>query len=170
MSSKAFKDRYIDLGDSAEDAFRTWAEQESISVEEWGLKRPNFAAFKDLPKNVRHEPDFICELLKKNRQAHSKISLRHFFVEAKGVGKDQIVKIKKEDLQSIRGSMTFHELGCYIFVNDVTYDRIGMFNITHLYHDIENNNDELYYGEFWEGKPYVGIPTDYRWFLFWEDK
>jgi len=165
VSSLAFKDRFIEMGDSAEDAFRTWAEKYKISVEEWGLKRPNFTAFKDLPKNVRHEPDFICESLKKHR---SPIHPRHFFVEAKGVGKDQIIKIKYEDLETVAGSIDFHGLPCYFFVNDTSFKRVGMFDFMTLTRHMLDEG--MIHSEFWEGKKYVGIPTNVEWFLFWENK
>jgi hypothetical protein len=165
VSSLAFSERFTDLGDSAEDAFRTWAANNRISVEEWGLKRPNFVAFKDLPKNVRHEPDFICESLKKHK---TPIAARHFFVEAKGVGKDQIIKIKYEDLETVAGSIDFHGLPCYFFVNDVAKNRVGVFEfMTLMAHMLDRG---MIHDTFWEGKKYVGIPTTVDWFLLWENK
>lgn len=167
MSSKSFSERYADLGDSAEDAYRTWAAKHKIAVEEWGLKRPDFVAFKDLPKNVRHQPDFISEALKKH---NTPIPDRHFFVEAKGVGKDQIIKIKREDLITLDESHDFFGLYSYIFVNDVTYNRIGVIKAQKLSYYASIWDDSLIYDTFWEGKPYVGVPTDYQHFLLWESK
>ena len=159
MHRQSFRDRQRVMGDWSEDAFRAWAKQNNIACEEWGLKRPQFKRFARLPKLVRHQPDFLCESPKDSNL------IPHFFVEVKGVGKDQVVKVKAEDLACIETITDVYQLPVLLFVYDSSKEQVAMFDSQSL---IEDDKSELVHGEFSDGnKLYYGIPCNHRW-LSWE--
>ncbi len=144
-----FMRRMSVMGDWSEEVFKNWAEENEVIVEEWGLKRPAFKRFSRIPANVRHQPDYLCEDKK-----------RHFFVEVKGVGNDQKIKIKLEDLSIIRATSEFHELPVMFFVYDMKKKRTALFN----YYAVVENKDDLTIAEFPDGnKKYYQVPTSMEW-------
>lgn len=94
---KDFNTRFNVMGDIAEEAFREWCFRKIYKSVRFGFDRPDLEAFWWLPKMIRYMPDFIVELPDKG----SVSGYKHNFVEAKGCGKDRVVKIKLDDLWAL---------------------------------------------------------------------
>lgn len=108
---KNFDDRLWIMGDYAENAFKTFAAAVGISHIHYGMNRPPFTYFSQLPKLIRSAPDFLCEtgeqrfghlLSKQDGDITSANPPRHFFVEVKGCGKDGTFKIKDDQLAEFK--------------------------------------------------------------------
>jgi hypothetical protein len=100
---QSFADRQAGMGDLAEDAFKLWADRQGFAYADWGLKRPPFKRFWNLPALVKVAPDYVCE------------GKRHFFVECKGKGKGAL-KIKLESLAGL--DWWNDQMTVWFFVND----------------------------------------------------
>jgi len=95
--NRKFGDRYKTMGDVAEDKFSYWCATHAHTQIRFGFDRPNLVAFWWLPKLLRYTPDFILEL--PDPESYSKY--KHYFVEAKGCGKDGLIKIKEDNLWAL---------------------------------------------------------------------
>lgn len=108
---KEINDRLWIMGDYAESAFKQYAAAKDISFIHFGMNRPPFDFFTQLPRLMRAMPDFLCEtgdnrfgqLLRKQAGDISRANPpRHFFVEVKGCGADATFKLKDEQLAELR--------------------------------------------------------------------
>lgn len=113
---KDWKDREIELGDSAETMFEWVQTERHHAWTRYGLLRPDVKLHM-LPDLVRYTPDYLQNVR---------------FVEVKGVGKDHTLKIKDKQLAALR---TWNELvmPVDVFIWDSYRRRYGEVGIEHLY-------------------------------------
>ena len=81
--------RFEIMGDWSEAAVIAHCKNSEYKYAPFGFNRPDISMRK-LPLLLRHTPDFIVEGFIKETQV---------FVEAKGLGRDNLIKIKQEDLE-----------------------------------------------------------------------
>lgn len=87
------------LGDKAEGIFEAVAEREDLEYVRFGLNRPPFSPY-NMPSFVRYTPDYLT---------------RHCFVECKGVGKDETLKIKMDQLSTLSQWNMYHPVLFFIW-------------------------------------------------------
>lgn len=144
------------MGDEAEGVFTTWAERTGVAAIPYGLNRPPFDLFQYLPRSVRWRPDFLCE--DRNDRVFLEFGIetrKHYFVEVKGVGRDQFVKIKHDHLDVLAAVEEFDNLKVLFFIYDSHYKRITMESLGRV-SGVQWNYPQ---GVFREGTSYVKIPT-----------
>src|SRR5690606_19846634 len=128
----------------------------------WGLRRPPFEFTQYLPTEVRWQPDRLAEDTSQymKRTYHPDIQ-KHFFVECKGVGRDQIVKIKTRHIPSLLNTQEQLRRKIIIFINDSHKNRIS---VSHTINDIAEMSAEMKVNEFHDGGKYYEFPTDlFQW-------
>lgn len=117
FSTQQFDERFEVMGDTAEHAFKAWAEAHNVNYVAYGLNRPPFRSFYLLPEFIRMTPDFLCE-------GESK-----FFVECKGSA-GTVVKIKLETMRVLR-EWNDH-LPLWFFIYDSTNHRYSFIHYAQL--------------------------------------
>lgn len=146
------------MGFEGEWAFDTWSEVKGIHSVQWGMNVPPFSYFKYLPREIRWQPDRLVEdtsgYIKRNYHANLQ---KHFFVEVKGCGVQQVVKIKKEPLRLLTRVQRFFKRPILFFINDSHKKRIS---ISHSLDDIVRLAPEMEEYRFHEGTEAYLFPTD----------
>jgi len=154
--SKPFSKRYLHMGNLAQGVFLRWAERNNVAVDEFGFNRPPFTKFFELPRVLRYTPDYVCEVA----DDVFEIGTRHVMVEVKGVGRDQSVKIKIDNLNSLVEWESFTGCPLVLFVFDSHHKRISY---TMRASSLAAMAKQLPVAEFHEGggkkKPYYDIST-----------
>lgn len=79
--------RFEIMGDWSEAAIVAYCDRHNYKYTPFGFNRPNIT-FRKLPGFLQHMPDFIVEGFQKEL----------VFIEGKGVGRDNILKIKQQDI------------------------------------------------------------------------
>lgn len=134
---QSFSTRFGAMGDQAEAVFEQVYEG---GFERFGLNRPNLH-MPSLPERIRHMPDYLTS---------------RGFVECKGIGNDDIIKIK------------VGEFNCMNFWNEVFPLRIFVWSskrkkytimaLTEVRRLIDNKHTTL--GYFHDGKAYFALEGD----------
>lgn len=164
FKDKGWNDRFELMGDMAERVFQDWAAVNDIAAVEFGLRRPPFAYFKYLPSEIRNTPDFLCEQVGKKpklaglRGPNNRFA-RHFFVEVKGCGRDQVIKIKHTEFETLQKWESFSRRPVLYFAYDHFNRRVST-SLTLL--RVESLIEEVPTAYFYDGgpgKPYWAIPT-----------
>lgn len=111
----------------AEDTFEAWAAANKIVVIRYGLSRPDFKYTNQLPAPILVTPDFLVETQGERfhhlPNARGRPS-RHALVECKGVGRDQLIKIKLDTLKELRNWQERTTLPIAFFIYDSHKHRI----------------------------------------------
>lgn len=159
-----FQKRFRHMGDRAEAVFEDWANQKGIAHVRWGLRRPPFEYTQYLPTEIRWMPDRLAEDTSRyiKDTYHPDIQL-HFFVECKGVGRDQIVKIKTRHIPVLLDTQDKLRRKILMFINDSHLNRIS---ISHSVEDICTLSEHMKVNRFHDGAEYFEFPTDV---FEWED-
>jgi hypothetical protein len=127
------------MGDLAEDQCRLWLEAEGRGYVEYGLNRPPLR-MSMLPAIVRHTPDFLTS---------------RDFIECKGFGRDQILKVKLEDWDCWQFWNRIHPLSLFFY--DSSEQRTICISFKTFRDWLSDSRIGL--GTFPEGKPYFSIPA-----------
>lgn len=90
MTDASFKDqsfnkRFAKMGDQAESKCRAWLDSQNVGYVDYGLDRPPIR-MDMLSARIRHTPDILTS---------------RGLIECKGFGRDQIAKIKFEDINCL---------------------------------------------------------------------
>jgi hypothetical protein len=137
FADQPFATRLGKMGDEAEQKFEeVWDK----GFEPWGLRRPKLHV-PSLPERVRHAPDYITSSC---------------FVECKGVGADQILKIKVVEYSCMQWWNQLHPVR--IFVWDSKKKRHTIFNLPMLTEWINGGLATLQF--FPEAKAYFAVPCE----------
>jgi len=99
FSEQSWQHREKTLGDIAETAFTSWAEQIGIKYVRWGLERPPLDVAL-LPSHIAHAPDFL---------------IQERFIEVQGCGADQTFKFKHQKLHVISSWDIIHKVDWFLF-------------------------------------------------------
>jgi hypothetical protein len=140
FKDKDWDKRYRVLGDLAEDKCAEWLDSQNRGYVLYGLNRPPIR-MDMLPQRIRHTPDFLTSST---------------FIECKGFGRDQILKLKIEDFNCMHFWHEIHPL-C-IFVYDSHNDRTCLTEWQVARDWPADGRVSL--GTFPEGKPYFAIPAE----------
>jgi len=143
MTDIGFKDqpwtqRFGTLGDPAEQRFEQFYEG---NWERWGLNRPNLS-MKMLPNNIRHAPDYITS---------------HGFVECKGLGRDQVLKVKHEEIDEAWGFWN-QIMPLRVFVFDSHNDRHTIIDYSQILWMANDHGTVDHFPD--NNKPYYRIPAE----------
>lgn len=153
---RSFNKRKGQLGDASEKQFVAWANRNQINYYPTGFNRPELKHFAKLPPDLRHMPDFLVEEVK---------PMMHYFMECKGVGKDQIIKLKYEDICSLQCIESFFELPVHFFVFDSSTMKISYnLNLVLLETFIEDLEKD-WFEDYGNRKLYFKVPVER---LAWE--
>lgn len=137
---QSFATRFAALGDAAESVFEAvWP----TTWERYGLRRPNVSVAK-LPQRVRHTPDYLTT---------------DCFVEVKGAGRDQTLKLKLAEWNCAHFWNAIHPL--HYFVWDSSKKRWATFPLTELERWVEDDPSNLELERFHDGKAYFAIPLSF---------
>lgn len=155
FSDKSFAERSDMMGDLAENAFRRFADSRGIRQYNYGLNRPPFDYFANLPDMVKATPDFICESQKRTK----------FFVECKGTG-GKVIKIKHESLAALEAWNDL--MMVWFFFYDSNNDRYAFVNYRHLLVLCEDarsyqfpDNNKFYYSLRTSKLTWEDMPKEY---------
>lgn len=157
---QSFLKRLERMGDESETIFERWAKSHGINVVRLGLNRPPFKFFQSLPASIRYIPDYIVEDSdRKVRDSGGPMDYVHSFVEVKGVGKDQLVKIKLETLRENERLSDHFKRPVIYFIWDKISRKVSFHhNTKDIYRIVADN--EIPVKAFHEGNQYYGIPTE----------
>jgi hypothetical protein len=147
----------------AEKVFEEWAGQHGISFSRFGFDSPPFTHFPYIPAPLRKTADYIGESSPKkfehlkNRKGYKS---RHALIEVKGIGKDQVLKLKAEDINELTKAQKFFETPVTYFIWDqyrrrVTID-LSLDRALKLIEDAERG----YFDDGPKRKMYYMIPAD----------
>ena len=153
------------MGDESEKIFEDWAAKHNTNLVRLGLNRPPFDFFHNLPIQIRYLPDYIMEDTKRElRDSGAPLVYAHCFVEVKGVGRDQLVKIKSDMLLINKELEKNFKRQVVYFIFDKIERRVSF---SHANRDIIQLIDEHDIPEkkFHEGNRYYPVPTN---LLQWE--
>lgn len=158
------------MGDESQGVFQEWASLNGLAYTKYGLDRPPFELFYNLDSTVRHTPDFLVEVQGKKRRFGHIINkrgaaARHFLVETKGIGKDQIVKLKEEDAKALRRWSDFQKHPVVFFVWDRQNRRVSINMTLDVARDLSKDAEIGYFNDSAKPKPYYKIPASW---LTWE--
>lgn len=154
------------MGDESETIFEQWAAKHEINIVRLGLNRPPFDHFHSLPVQIRFLPDYIIEDTGRQiRDNHGPLVYAHSFVEVKGVGRDQLVKMKSEMLLINKELEKNFKRQVVYFIWDKIHKRVSF---SHTNRDIIElvKEQEIEEKQFHEGNRYYPIPTEH---LKWEN-
>lgn len=162
FKDKDFSSRFKQMGDTSEHVFEQWADAYKVSYVGYGLNRPPFDYFQWMPANLRYTPDFLCEAqggrFRHLRDSDGRLT-RHFLAEVKGVGHDQIVKIKLDNLESLKAWQQFTGRPVTFFIFDSSKKRVSIKLTVDL---LEKHAPDLPIGHFKDRgkpKPYYEVST-----------
>lgn len=169
FKDKNFSARFERMGDSSEKMFEQWATAYKVAFINFGMNRPPFNYFAQIPSNLRHTPDFLCEAQGGRfghlRDKDGKLT-RHFMADAKGVGRDQIIKIKLESHEALQAWQAFTGRPAAYFVYDSVKKRVSISLSVNL---LDQHAPDLPIGHFSSDrgnpKPYYEVTTE---LLEWE--
>lgn len=168
FKDKDFSRRFKEMGDTSEGVFEQWADAYKVSYVSYGLSRPPFNYFAWLPANLRYTPDFLCEAqggrFRHLRDADGKLT-RHFMAEVKGVGRDQIVKIKLDNHASLKAWQEFSGRAVAFFVYDSVNKRVSIDLTVDLLAEHAPDLPINHFADRGKPKPYYEVPTE---ILEWE--
>jgi hypothetical protein len=99
FSERSWEHREKTLGDIAETAFTSWAEQIGIKYVRWGLERPPLDVAL-LPSHIAQAPDFL---------------IQERFIEVQGCGQDQTFKFKHQKLNVISSWDSIHRVDWFLY-------------------------------------------------------
>lgn len=99
FSERSWQHREKTLGDIAETAFTSWADQIGIKYVRWGLERPPLDVGL-LPSHIAHAPDFL---------------IQERFIEVQGCGADQTFKFKHQKLNVISSWNVIHRVDWFLY-------------------------------------------------------
>lgn len=138
-SGQSFDQRLGVMGDIAEQAAAAHLEEIGRSYVPYGLNRPPLR-MDMLPARIRHTPDFLTS---------------RGFVEAKGFGRDQTLKLKFEDYGCFEFWHQVHPLELYAW--DSHNERGCLVEWSTVRDWPADARVEI--GVFPEGKPYLSVPA-----------
>ncbi len=154
-----FSQRFQQMGDESEKIFEDWCTKHSINLVRLGLNRPPFKYFPSLPANIRYLPDYLIEDTDRVvRDNNGPMKLAHAFVEVKGVGRDQLIKIKLDTLDCNAEVEEVFERPVLYFIWDKIGKRVSFHHTLKDLLDIINTYD-IPVKTFHEGNKYYPIPT-----------
>lgn len=168
--NQTFEKRFEIMGDTSENVFRKWATKAGINFVPYGLNRPPFDFFRYLPAEIRHTPDFLCEqsretpVFPKLRTPKLKFA-RHLLVEIKGCGKDQLIKIKHAEFETMQKWEAFTDRPILVWAFDSHKQRVSTSLIGSRIAALSEIVATGYYNDGGPRKPYWAIPTK---LLEWE--
>lgn len=142
----SFKDaswaaRFEKMGDEAEGRFEAYAEDElKKGYVRFGLNRPPLQ-MSMLPTRLRYTPDYL---------------MSGGFVECKGLGRDQLLKLKLENLNSLHYWHGLHPVEVYVW--DSFKKRECIVPLYEIDKIINDGHATL--AHFPEGKAYFAIPAE----------
>lgn len=167
-------DRLWIMGDYAEDQFKAYCDKHKIVALPFGMNRPPFNFFPQLPHVLRAMPDFLCETgherftgLLPRLEKDSNPS-RHFLCEVKGCGKDATFKIKDEAIDALDAWQQITQRPVMFFFYDQPQQRVA-FSVS--LDNLKTFLPSLARGHFVDrGKtrPFYKLPTKHP-ILLWED-
>lgn len=135
FKDKDFSARFGAMGDESENTFmRVWP----TNYVRFGLNRPPLR-MSSLPERLRHTPDFLTS-------SH--------LVECKGVGKDDLVKIKLKELNCLWYWHQLHPVR--IFVWSTTRFAWAVADLPEIQRMLDNGDATL--DKFHDGGAYFAIP------------
>lgn len=137
---RSFSQRFETMGDPAEKQFERWAtEVARLKYVRYGLDRPPIQMHR-LPLMIRYTPDYL-------------MSAR--LVEVKGFGRDQVLKLKLENLDALEEWCQHHPVS--IFAWDSFNERAWTVDLTEITNAVAG--DDFQSDVFPEGKWYFKIPA-----------
>lgn len=159
FNERSFAQRFKQMGDESEAIFERWTAKHDVSFVRLGLNRPPFAFFHNLPVQVRYLPDYIIEDTNRTiRDSNGPLLYAHAFVEVKGVGKDQLVKMKSDMLLINKELEKNFKRQVIYFFWDKLHKRVSF---AHTNRDIMQLIEDFNVPEkkFHEGTRYYAVPT-----------
>lgn len=160
FNQQQFHQRFKKMGDEAESIFEDWSKMHNIEAVRLGLNRPPFEFFHNLPVQIRFLPDYIIEDTKRYiRDNKGPLVYAHGFAEVKGVGKDQLVKMKSEMLLINQELEKYFKRQVVYFIWDKHKRRVSF---SHTNRDITEliTEHDIVEKQFHEGNRYHPVPTD----------
>lgn len=147
------------MGDESEKIFEDWSTKHGMNYARLGMNRPPFEFFHTLPINIRYLPDYICEDTSKTvRDRGGPMKYAHCFVEVKGIGKDQLVKMKVDMLDTNLEMEKVFKRPVIYFIFDKMNLRVSFHHSTNdILRIVEENNIEE--KRFHEGTRYYPVPS-----------
>lgn len=132
--------RFAAMGDEAENKFVEWADDNGVKHLQFGLNRPDLDVAK-LPHRIRFAPDFLTNKT---------------FVEVKGVGRDQLLKLKVSQHGALHWWADVFPV--QLFVWDRTNERMALIDLADYDALVDDGVAEL--DRFPEGRAYFALPLE----------
>lgn len=145
--NQSWEARFAKMGDEAETVFE---EVYPLNWERNGLSRPRLD-MKQLPERIRHQPDYLTT---------------KGYVECKGIGRDQTLKIKVSEYSCMNYWNQLHPLE--LFVWDSSKKRWSCTPFGTIRQIIESGGSTL--DSFPEGKAFFGIKVTEFEFFQWNKR
>lgn len=172
-----FNSRLWIMGDYGETAFKDFAAHNDLIPIRFGLDRPPYRFFPQLSPILRATPDFLVEtgrvklvgLLTKQPGDDSRSTVpRHFLCEVKGCGKDQVFKLKDEQIEAWRMWQVFTNRPMMFFLYNQPDDKISfslsLDRLGHILPTLERG----YFVDSGKRKDFYKLPVTHP-YLRWED-
>lgn len=140
FANRPWVERLAKMGDESEGEFQRWATIERIKVVRFGYDRPPFNVGKQ-HLWVKARPDFESE---------------DAWYEVKGVGRDQLLKLRFDKLEALRFWQLMKPLGVIIWVWDSHNKRSTFVDLPTL----ENVLKDCEIEAFPEGHRYYAVPAE----------
>jgi hypothetical protein len=140
FKNKPFEERMKTMGDIAEGKCVEWLESEKRGYCQVGLNRPPIK-ISMIPLRIRHIPDFLTSA---------------GFIECKGFGKDQTLKVKLEDWACWQ--FWHGEFALDLFFYDSHFDRFRIVGFDEFRMWLCDQRVTL--DHFPEMKPYFAVPAE----------
>lgn len=164
---RTFDERMSFPTEPAEEAFETWAGASGVAFHRLGLNRPPFEYLRQLAPFLLATPDYLVETQEKRFDGltdYRGYKTRHVLVECKGVGADQEVKLKHDNLVELAKWEEVSGRPVALFVYDSSRGRASGLLPLGVVSDLTKEAPTGTY--FDNNKTYYRIPTD--WIETWE--
>lgn len=153
----------------AEEVFEEWAPTKDIAFVRYGWRTPPFDYFKFIPSVLRKSSDYFCECgsikfahIKNSRNNRS----RHFFLESKGFGRENCVRIKEEDLAGLERWQKFGKLPVVFFLWNQYKSECSIGLTLDMVQEMKKKAEQDHYHDGPKDKLYYKIPAS--WVDGWE--
>lgn len=159
---RPFSQRIAARYEQAELAFEAWSASQGIKWHRLGMERPGFMYVPQIPAIIRAAPDYLAEATEKPLKA---VKTRHFFVECKGCGEDQILKVKIDQLNEVERWQDWAGRPVLFFFYDLKHKRISP---TNTLAELRTKAEDAETARFPDNnREYWKLPTD--WFEWWDE-
>lgn len=145
-ANQNFQQRYGILGEIAENAFERWAIVNDLKYVQRGWNRPPLARFFKVSPVDRATPDYVLETAD-----------NHYYIDCKGTGSEDFVKIKQESLDHLGWWQTQHDVWFFVWNSKIKkHVFLKYTNVVELCKTLPKKTFEN------DGKTYYEVPTDFE--------